>query len=443
MTTLDTIELLYEAFRENPTRLSYSTKTLCKQFAAIPDEVKHAKKLYRLNPNDFTVAQSMCLMIDESEDYVWYGTNRPEEGKTYTIPASELFETLTGNKSYELGETKLMGMGWTDKHGEQHSYIMPEQDQWEVKQKWVKGPEGSQLMVKKEQEVDYKKEFDSFLKGYKSTQKPFSVKAEDGILFVYTSDKHIGAETKEGNLLGNDYDAQEFENRMINLAKEIRKVDQTYFLNEILIVDLGDTVDGFNGKTTRGGHTLPQNMNNREVYKTFLQVHLDFIAGIVGACDCKNFSYITVGESNHGGDFEYVCNKSLEAILNLKYPQVKTFIGEKFLEHFIFGEHCFIFCHGKDIEDMKYPLPKNLDAKTELWIKSYCEQMSIDSKYIHFVKGDLHLASCEYSNNLRYKNCLSLYGSSKWVQTNFMKNTKGVCMDILTNNSITEHYLFL
>lgn len=417
MTTLDTIELLYEAFRENPTRLSYSISKLEKQFAATEQQVKKAKQLYRLNQNDFTVAQA--LDIDLVYD---------------SIPASELFDTLVGEWSKQLKK---------DFPEAKQTITQLRTDEWEVKQKWVKGPEGSQLMVKKEQEVDFKKEFDFFLKEYKGLHKPFEVKAEDGILFVYTSDKHIGAKTKEGSLLGNDYDAQEFENRMINLAKEIRKIDQIYFLKEIVIVDLGDTVDGFNGKTTRGGHTLPQNMNNREVYKTFLQVHLDFIAGIVGACDCKNFSYITVGESNHGGDFEYVCNKSLEAILNLKYPQVKTFIGEKFLEHFIFGEHCFIFCHGKDIEDMKYPLPKNLDAKTELWIKSYCEQMGINSKYIHFVKGDLHLASCEYSNNLRYKNCLSLYGSSKWLQTNFMKKTKGVCMDILTNNSITEHYLFL
>lgn len=449
-TVKDTIvELLYQAFQQNPNRLKNSYSQLIRQFAATEQEVRLAKELYRLNPKDFTVAQAL------NTDLVYD-----------SIPASELFDVLTigqlnklekklseveqkwgeitsqgVDKSYKELSTKYLKDSLKNQGGLVHQN--EELEQWEVKQKWVKGPEGSQLMVKKDSEVDYKKEFDTFLQGYKSTQKPFSVKAEDGILFVYTSDKHIGAETKEGNLLGNDYDAQEFENRMINLAKEIRKIDQTYFLNEIVIVDLGDTVDGFNGKTTRGGHNLPQNMTNREVYKTFLQVHLDFMGTLIERCDCKNFSYITVGESNHGGDFEYICNKSLEAILNLKYPQVKTFIGEKFLEHFVFGEHCFIFCHGKDIEDMKYPLPKNLDPKTELWIKSYTEQMGIDSKYIHFIKGDLHLASCEYSNNLRYKNCLSLYGSSKWVQTNFMKNTKGVCMDILTKNSITEHYLFL
>ena len=455
MTTIETIELLYQAFQQNPNRLTYSTKTLCKQFAATEWEVRLAKKLYRLNPNDFTVAQALDTdlvydSIPASDLFDTLVKNLPDdlktnpklqtitqlnklEGKPIIRSRRPLNDLVKRNKNEVLIGEKSMSEILTDMN----------EEQWEVKQKWVKGPEGSQLMVKKEQEVDYKREFDTFLQGYTTSKKSFDIKAEDGILFVYTSDKHIGAETKEGNLLGNDYDAKEFESRMINLAKEICKVDQTYFLNEIVIVDLGDTVDGFNGKTTRGGHTLPQNMTNREVYKTFLQVHLNFMATLIDKCDCKNFSYITVGESNHGGDFEYICNKSLEAVLNLKYPQVKTFIGEKFLEHFIFGEHCFIFCHGKDIEDMKYPLPKNLDPKTELWIKSYTEQMNINSKYIHFIKGDLHLASCEYSNNLRYKNCLSLYGSSKWVQTNFMKNTKGVCMDILTNNSITEHYLFL
>lgn len=411
MPTLETIELIYKAFQENPTRLTYSTNKLQKQFSASEQEVKKAKELYKLNPKDFIVAQA----LDDS----------------YSIPESELFEALTGSNLIN----KAVDAAW---NSNQNSYS----EQWEVKQKWVKGKEGSQLLVKKEVETDLRNEFKNFLNSYSPITKPFKIKDDDGVLFVYLSDQHIGAETKTDSLFPNEYNAEQVGDRMQQTVKEVLRIDQRYFLNKIVVVNLGDAVDGFNEQTTRGGHKLPQNLSNKEVYNTFLQVHLDFIHSLITTCDCKNISYISVGDSNHGGDFEYICNKSLEAILNLKYPDVQTHVGEKFIEHFTFGEHTFLFCHGKDSEDMKYGLPKNLDAKTELWIKSYVEQMNIKSKYIHFVKGDLHLANSEWSFNLRYKNCLSLYGSSKWIQTNFMKNTSGVSFDLLYNNTLMEHSLF-
>lgn len=422
-----TIELLYNAFQENPNRLTYSTEKLQKQYNASQAQVQKARKLYRINPKDFVVAQAINMYEPVFEDF--------EVG---SIPASELFETLTGEKEF-----KYKDMDFNEKH-KTGGYIKGESN-WEVKQKWVKNKETgeSSLLVRKSNSQDFKTGFEDFLNTYEPKSDKFVPQVQDNILLVYTSDKHIGAKTKENSLFDNEYNAEVFNERMKKTADEIIRLNNLYPFEQIVIVDLGDTVDGFNALTTRGGHTLPQNMSNREVYQTFLNTHLNFMDYLIGNAKCKNFAYITAGESNHGGDFEWICNKSLETALNLSYPQVQTYIGEKFVEHFEFGDYCFILCHGKDVEDMKYPLPKNLDPKTELWIKAYIDQNEIKSKYISFVKGDLHLASTEYSDFFRYKNVLSMYGSSKWVQTNFMKNTKGVCMDIISNNSITEHYLFL
>lgn len=176
MTTLDTIELLYQAFQQNPTRLSYSTKTLCKQFAAEEGDVKLAKRLYRLNPNDFIVAQAL------DTDLVYD-----------SIPASDLFETLTGEKSFikkaekqafevqrDLLEKSLYG-----------------NDEWEVKQKWVKGPEGSQLMVKKDsvkQDINYKEEYEHFINKYEikfpTFKEPFSNRSKLAVVCMF--DMHLG-----------------------------------------------------------------------------------------------------------------------------------------------------------------------------------------------------------------------------------------------------------
>lgn len=407
--TISKVELIYKSFQENPTRITYSTSRLKKQFNATEQEIAQAKHLYKEYPNDYMIALAMSVQSrDIFEDY------------------EDLEDSVTQLNTPDTNPTSLPNYS----------------EEWEVKQKWIKDKEGSKLLVKRH-DIDYKKEFQEFVDGYNCASTVYTPSYKDGILFVYTADKHIGAETKINSMLPNEYNAKEFADRMSKVAREVCRLSKLYPLNEIVLVDLGDAVDGYDGKTTRGGHNLPQNMTNREVYQTFLKVHLDFVGTIVDYSKCNQVSYITVGESNHGGDFEWICNKSLETVINLKYPTVKTHIGNKFVEHYIYGDHCFILCHGKDIEDMKYPLSKRLDAKTELWIKSYVDQMGITCPNVHFIKGDLHLASTEYSSFLRYKNCLSIYGSSKWVQTNFMKNTKGVSVDILLENSIIEHNLFL
>lgn len=313
---------------------------------------------------------------------------------------------------------------------------------WDVKAQWIKEKGKSTFMIKKGDGVDYKEEFESFLKTYSPTQDTIPVYEDiSSALLVYMSDKHIGAQTKENSLFENEYNAEEFEKRMTVLANHIINLHNSRQFDAIVLIDLLDTVDGFDKKTTRGGHTLPQNMTNREVYSTFMKVHLDFVHTIQEKCKC-HISYVTAGESNHGGDFEWICNKSLETAVNLKYPEVEVYIGDKFIEHFEVNDHCFILCHGKDAEDLKNPLPSTLDMKTELYFKRYIDAHQIKSKYIHVIKGDQHQASCQFGEFFRYKNVLSMYGSSKWSQTNFMQNTKGVCMDILTNNVIEEHYLF-
>lgn len=314
---------------------------------------------------------------------------------------------------------------------------------WEVKAKWIKNKEQSTFLVNKGKQEDYKTAFKEFLESYfPPNEGDIPVYQESSsALLVYMSDKHIGAKTKENSLFDNNYDAKEFERRMILLAKEIINLNESRKFDQIILIDLLDTIDGFDGKTTRGGHSLSQNMTNREVYTVFMDVHLKLLHTVQNECKCP-ISYITAGESNHGGDFEWVCNKSLETVVSLKYPNIEFYVGDKFIEHFEIANHCFILCHGKDAEDMKYPLPSVLDQKTELYFKRYIDAKGINSKYIHVIKGDQHQASCQYGEFFRYKNVLSMYGSSKWSMTNFMQNTKGVCMDILNEGKIEEHYLF-
>ena len=416
-----TLNELVEHFIKHPSYLETGAPKLSKQFNVSTEFINQAKQEVR-----------NLLKKDVMKDLKQESISLKDFAKTIGVDMDSDPEEYPEDEIYDIGIT------WENKNG------VNTEIQWEERAKWIKTNEQSTYLVKKEPEVDYKKEFEQFLNQYNPkeslVEKP-SFKYNSA-LFVYTSDKHIGAETKENALFENTWNKEEFTKRMSLLAKEIIRLNELYHFESIVIFDLGDALDGFNKQTTRGGHQLPQNMSNRESYSTFINVHTDFFYTLSKYYQ-GNLSFITTGDSNHGGDYEWICNKSLEAILNLRFPNIQTYIGDKFIEHFEIGDHCFITCHGKDSEDLKYPLPSVLNEKVELYFKKYIDHHRIQSRYIHVIKGDCHMASCQYGDFFRYKNVLSMYGASKWVQTNFMSNTRGVSMDIFSNNSITEHQLFL
>lgn len=137
----------------------------------------------------------------------------------------------------------------------------------------------------------------------------------------------------------------------------------------------------------------------------------------------------------NSGSFSHGALRSVQLYLEAKYPHiVKTFVTAKMLDHITFGKHTFIFGHGKDDSDMKTGLPLNLDQKTELFINDYIDRKCIRTDHIHVIKGDLHQSSVNYGKRFRYVNNMSMYGSSKWIHTNFGSGASGVDFEIVPLN---------
>lgn len=262
--------------------------------------------------------------------------------------------------------------------------------------------------------------------------------SNDKSLMVYTSDKHIGAVVPDNALYVNTFNADAFADRMYQLLEEIFYLETIYGTFEnIYIMDLGDALDGWNGMTTRTGHTLPQNMDNRKSFETYLRTHKDFFDNLLTSGVANNYFFKAVTNDNHSADFGYVTNRALEEYLNVKYPQVDTQIMSKFIEHFVQGKHTFVLNHGKDDCDMKHGLPLHLNDKTINFINNYLDENDINSKTskVHFVKGDLHQDCSEGSTRFRYRNTCSMFGSSKWAMHNFLPQAPGVSFDIIENNT--------
>ena len=316
---------------------------------------------------------------------------------------------------------------------------------WKLSQFWSKEKSNgwqvsAMFSSKKENEISAE-DIDNILsKVFSNNEVKYSIdkSKSEGVekgLFVYMSDKHIGALTKEDSNYSNTYNRMVFRERLQSTFNKIEQLskEQGKF-DTIFICDLGDSVDGWNGYTTRGGHKLPQNMSNREVFETYVEEHKIFFDNLMKSGFASDYKVIFQTNSNHGGDFEYISAKAISYYLKGTY-NIEVILMEKFLEHIEYGEHVFILTHGKDTEDLKFGLPLQLNDKTENYINKYITYHNIDlSKNIHVIKGDLHSESQQLGQHFRYRNVLSMYGSSKWIHSNFGPGMAGVSFDIVEKN---------
>ncbi len=253
-------------------------------------------------------------------------------------------------------------------------------------------------------------------------------------LFVYLSDRHIAAYVGGVAMYANSYDKTVYKKRLAEVLHEIHYQKSIFGkFEDVFIIDLGDKMDGLDAYTTRGGHKLPQNMNNREAFEVAVEAEKEFIDSVIASDVANNYHVYQNANSNHGGDFDYMVNRALEIYVNTKYPQVSTKIFQRFIEHVQYGDHCFMFTHGKDDADMKHGLPLHLNDKVENYLRKYLMYNKIDpdTSYVSLVKGDLHMSASQGAYGFRYRNVLSLFGGSKWIGTNFGPNRPGCSYEIV------------
>jgi hypothetical protein len=298
--------------------------------------------------------------------------------------------------------------------------------------------------------IPLEEQLESIRASFKDVIQPIKidVKEKDNrkALFIYTSDKHVGAKTSSDSLYLNEYNAEVFKERLFHVLEIIHEQHKLHgTFDALYIIDLGDCLDGYNAQTTRGGHALPQNLNNNQQLDTYFEAHKELFDSIVHMNVATRINFIACTNDNHSGNFGYAANRLVEIYLNCKYPDIQCNIIKKFIDYIQYGQHTFIYTHGKDDKDMKFGFPLRLNEKTEKYINTYIHQHRIQTPNIHVVKGDLHQANEENSEIFRYKNILSMYGSSKWIMTNFGTNRAGYAYEIVDKYSsriIKEDIIF-
>jgi len=250
------------------------------------------------------------------------------------------------------------------------------------------------------------------------------------------ADEHVACSNDKA-LYDNLWNESEYRKRKTQvidvLAAETIKHGE---FEKIIILSLGDDMDGWNAQTTRGGHSLPQNMTNREAIEAYLKVNISIWDALMKHFSSSQFECYNVSFSNHGGNsFDDAANIALKAYLDGRYPdQVDFRLCEKSIESFRYNNHNIHYTHGKDDKLMRAPMPLNLDHKTEAYIKQYMDLNGYhhaEDEQNYFIKGDIHQFNWNSGKFFHYINCPSVMGSTDWIMRNFGLSKPGILHLIL------------
>jgi hypothetical protein len=302
------------------------------------------------------------------------------------------------------------------------------------------------IITKPISEIDVENEID-FLNIFKDVIKPIEVKAKkvkSKALFdrAVLTDVHIGMKVTDGySLYDGLWNEIELFKRLDIFVSEIISNQKS---NVLLLHELGDFMDGYNAMTTRGGHELPQNMDNQKAFDIGLQFKISLIDALVQYYD--KIHIVNICNDNHAGSFGYIVNSAFKTYIELKYPDNVVVVNQrKFIDHYFFKNRCFILTHGKDDKSLKFGFKPKLDAIQIEKIKNYIDEYKLHDYEIEFGKGDSHQLLFDYTSStaFEYQNFGAFSPPSDWVKTNF-KNTKSsfTTMNYYENQKTINHYIF-
>ena len=241
------------------------------------------------------------------------------------------------------------------------------------------------------------------------------------------SDVHVNMNVngKDGDALyEGKWDEEEVLKRLDLMIEHVKTFKKS---NTLVITDLGDFLDGLSGQTTRKGHELPQNTNDKDAFELALKFKIKLVDSLVNDFDTIICNNIT--NDNHAGLFSYFVSSAVEKILTQRYSgKVKVNTMKRFINHYSIGKHTFVEMHGKDIGEMKFGFKPKLDAVQADKLDQYCKEYKLyNGNYIEVSKGDSHQAIYDdtTSNDFSYYNYPAFSPPSNWVKTNYGNTRSG------------------
>jgi hypothetical protein len=291
---------------------------------------------------------------------------------------------------------------------------------------------------KAENEIDFLKIFESKIQPILPTYKRNEQDNADFDRLVIT-DVHVGMNVNPDgySLYGGIWDETELNKRLKDVVNYVVANAKS---SKLIIHELGDFMDGWDGFTTRGGHALPQNMDNQKAFDIGLLFKIKLIDSLMPFYN--EIQCVNICNDNHAGSFGYIVNSAFKSYVELKYRDSVTVINQrKFIDHYIIDKRCFILTHGKDDKSLKFGFKPVLDSNQIEKIKNYIDENKLHGYKIEFSKGDSHqlMFDSSTSKHFEYQNFGAFSPPSNWVQTNFQNSISSFSFFNYFENQKSQH----
>ena len=236
-----------------------------------------------------------------------------------------------------------------------------------------------------------------------------------GVTKMYNiTDVHIGM-SADGSLYDYDWNISELYKR---LDIFIENVDTS---NEIIINQLGDYTDGMRSKTARMGHTLQQNLNDKEIFSEGIKAFIYVLNSLHKSRQKIVLNWLT--NSNHPYVADYTIGVALKEIAKERWSNVTVNIMEDFISCVEYNNHTFALTHGYDEIFMKKGFPLILVSEHKNRLMKFFRIKGLN--YPILVRGDRHEYLDRDHEFFRDIVTPAFSPNSGWVSTNFMGNNKG------------------
>lgn len=248
------------------------------------------------------------------------------------------------------------------------------------------------------------------------------------MLIIYISDIHAGAVNSSLSVFENQYSETILNIRLNKVLNEALSLNKKF--DKVAIVNLGDSVDGWDGYTVSRKHHLGSESNKKQ-FDIFVHALSHFYNNVLNSELGNEYMIWNCLNSNHDGNgFSYMANKAVELHISNMYPDVTFVQQEKFIDGFEFEGHKFYFTHGKDAKLMKYPMKKYVDDKLDAWMMQYTQQFGNGVyEWNHLRRGDLHMFVHEYCKFGDSMLIPSVYGSSEYIEINYGNTKAGAVLE--------------
>lgn len=235
-------------------------------------------------------------------------------------------------------------------------------------------------------------------------------------MYLLWSDQHVGM-SSEGNPFNKAWFVDAFNER---IEAMIKHVDNDC---NVVILMLGDLIDGELGYTASRTHKLTQNLHDGEMFSVATRGLMRLIKG----CQEKAKGWVRVCGITNCNHNTYSDWKVLEAV-QIMTEDDETIEVEKydeFLNHAETPDVHLILTHGKDRKFRSRGLKLELAPNDHRLILNFIEANGLTNKPVVLVRGDLHRAFMFQHPEFTDIMVPSFAPGSGWVASNFGSNDAG------------------